>query len=394
MISAPLPVEALPDIAPEEDPVEDSSDMEGVEREGLFASRHAPGLDEPTPTAMEAPRPEEKKKKGKGKGKEVQVALPASESGLRKQKGSSRQLQQQRAADEARAQAAAAPEVAGTKADKGKEEEVRIAVSEASTRPARKPRAEVGGTRTERAAATTPETALVPGTILKRPETIKREEDERKERLARKTAARAKWESGDLEKWEWEAYSKAANPILALEAGDDEAEKAARAVAHMAGMRAVETLWEERQGQQKERPPQGYHQRPKQSGPQQQQQLRSQQQGHRSRVSSSSRQAGRRRRLRRRPSRSGTLSASAATVRWSETPRDSNPLSARFHGTSGRSASREQPAPLRLTRRWRPRQRRKSTSRLARLRRLTSARRPARSRRREGSPRRRGRERR
>ena len=61
--------------------------MEGVEREGLFASRHAPALGEPTLTAQGAPegKGEEKEKKEKGKGKAVQTATPPAEGRARRQ---------------------------------------------------------------------------------------------------------------------------------------------------------------------------------------------------------------------------------------------------------------------------------------------------------------------
>jgi len=61
-------------------------------------------------------------------------------------------------------------------------------------------------------------------------------------------------------KEEWEAYSEAANPILALNALNDEMDKAAKTVARMAGMRAVEGLWEEQQDPQAAEPPQRTHQ--------------------------------------------------------------------------------------------------------------------------------------
>ena len=48
---------------PQDDPIEDWSDMEGVEREGLFASRHAP---EPGASAPALPPAPEKPKKGEG----------------------------------------------------------------------------------------------------------------------------------------------------------------------------------------------------------------------------------------------------------------------------------------------------------------------------------------
>jgi len=55
------------------DEVEEWSNMEGVEREGLFGSKHALAPGEPVPTMPPGPATEEKEKKenGKGKGKVV-----------------------------------------------------------------------------------------------------------------------------------------------------------------------------------------------------------------------------------------------------------------------------------------------------------------------------------
>jgi len=71
------------------DEVEEWSDMEGVEREGLFGSKHAPALGEPVSSMPPGPTTEEKKKKGKekGKGKAVQIAAsPAMGRAARQQK--------------------------------------------------------------------------------------------------------------------------------------------------------------------------------------------------------------------------------------------------------------------------------------------------------------------
>jgi len=71
------------------DKVEEWSDMEGVEREGLFGSMHAPAPGEPVPTMPPGPATEEKEKKekGKGKGKVVQIAAPpATGHAVRQQK--------------------------------------------------------------------------------------------------------------------------------------------------------------------------------------------------------------------------------------------------------------------------------------------------------------------
>jgi hypothetical protein len=53
--------------------IEEFSDMEGVEREGLFASKHAPAMGEAPPTLQT-----QEKREGKGKGKEVTPAVPRS----------------------------------------------------------------------------------------------------------------------------------------------------------------------------------------------------------------------------------------------------------------------------------------------------------------------------
>jgi len=64
----------------EEDDVEEWSDVEGVEQEGLFALRHAP---EPgMPVATPAPEPEPRKKE-KGKAKEVRIAVRAPAAPVR-----------------------------------------------------------------------------------------------------------------------------------------------------------------------------------------------------------------------------------------------------------------------------------------------------------------------
>jgi len=60
------------------DEVEEWSDMEGVEREGLFGSKHAPAPGEPVSSMPPGPTTEEKEKNGKekGKGKAVQITAP------------------------------------------------------------------------------------------------------------------------------------------------------------------------------------------------------------------------------------------------------------------------------------------------------------------------------
>jgi len=91
----------------QEDPIEEFSDMEGVERSGLFASRYAPTLSTPTSVsssmtpapldsgpvpvpAREAPVEKEKKtRKDKGKEKAMEIAAPPTPTC--KPKGSAQQ---------------------------------------------------------------------------------------------------------------------------------------------------------------------------------------------------------------------------------------------------------------------------------------------------------------
>ena len=202
--------------APQEDAIEEWSDMVGVEREGLFALLHAPELgmsSAPEPVAPAAKEEEEKKKKDKGKAKAGRVAVPPP---ARKQKGSPRQQHRQAAVNEARAQAAA------------------VAKAQAPS-------------------------------ILKRPETAaaeKKAEEERKEEAVKaeekrkkeaaekeeeKAVAMARWETGELSQAEWGTYTMAANPIKDL-AGDSEALEevaAEQRIAHRVGMRALGDQWEE-----------------------------------------------------------------------------------------------------------------------------------------------------
>ena len=182
--------------------------MEGVEREGLFASRHAPALGESTLTAQGAPegKGEEKKKKETGKGKAVQTATPPAE-------GRAGRQQRRQAAVNAAMVANAAP-------------------------------------------------AAAPRSILKRPETeeAEREREKRREaeaarrgaekegeKEAEKAAATKRWEEGKLSQEEGETYSAAARPIrdLANDADAIEEVAAGQRIAHMAGMQALGSQWEE-----------------------------------------------------------------------------------------------------------------------------------------------------
>jgi len=161
------------------DKVEDWSDMEGVEREGLFGSKHALAPGEQVSSIPQGPTMEEKEKKGKekGKGKAVQVAAPPAMG------RTAHQWKRQAGVDEAKT---------------GKPEE--------PVAPIR--------------------------SILKRPETAEAEKEERgkkrEEEAARKEAEKAgkkeeekaaamkQWQEGKLSQEEGETYSAAARPIQDL----------------------------------------------------------------------------------------------------------------------------------------------------------------------------------
>jgi len=190
--------------------VEQGDDMEGVEREGLFGSKHAPAPGEPVPVMPPGPAAEEKEEneKGKGKGKVVQIAAPPATGCV------ARQRKRQATVDAAKA---------------GKPQEP---------------------------AAPSP-------SILKRPETAEAEKKEREkkreeeaarkgaeqegEKEAEKAAAMKRWEGGKLSQKEGETYSAAARPIRDLANDADAIEEVAAGprIAHMAGMRALESQWEE-----------------------------------------------------------------------------------------------------------------------------------------------------
>ena len=217
-----------------EPPIVDN--MEGIEREGLFASQHTPELD--TPSSTQSPALMEKKK-DKGKTKALLIVEPSSATAKRKPKGSPRQLQRQAAVNEAKAKAAVPTSTPGAG----------------------------------------PSAPTPPRLILKRPEAVaaemkaaeKREEEklkveERKEekrkaverreaeKLAKKAVAKSRWDAVDPTEQEWKAYGEAANPIKALLVSDEEGEKAAQRIAHLADMRAVEELWEDRQARAEKLP--------------------------------------------------------------------------------------------------------------------------------------------
>jgi len=201
-----------PGSAAQDDPVKEWEDKEGVERDGLFASQHAPALDAPAGMPAPAPVGLKRKKKtemGKKKGKE-------------------------------------------TEKEKGKGKEVAAAVPPKSHHTARQQARQAGVDRAaaegaeKRAPSVTP---AVPRSILKWPETnVVAEERQFMEKVARKVAARVRWENAEFSDEEGQAYSGAANPIKNLDAHDNDASlRAQQEVAHRAGMRAVEEYWEDLQ---------------------------------------------------------------------------------------------------------------------------------------------------
>ena len=199
-------------------------------------------LGEPVPVRPPGPATEEKEKKekGKGKGKVVQIATPPTTGRV------ARHRKRQTTVDAAKA---------------GKPQEPAV--------PSR--------------------------SILKRPETAEAEKKEQekkreeeaarkgaekaREKEAEKTAAMKRWEEGKLSQEEGETHSAAARPIRDL-AGDAVAiEEVAtgQRIAHMAGMRALGSRWEEEWACASQAPPQRQQQQSRQP-PQQQQQQQQQQQ--------------------------------------------------------------------------------------------------------------------
>jgi len=184
MVTAPLAAWVL-----QEDLIEEFSDMESVERDGLFASRYAPALSTPTSVsssrtpapldsgpvpapAREAPVEKEKKtRKDKGKGKVVEIAAPPTPTC--KPKGSAQQQRRQAEVDKKRA------------------EEVRT------------------GLRVE---AVVPSAPAPVRSILKQLETIAAEEAKKEAREREMAAARKRWVRGDFSKQEEESYAQAARP--------------------------------------------------------------------------------------------------------------------------------------------------------------------------------------
>jgi len=196
---APQPMAGVAATLAQANEMEQGDSMEGVEWEGPFASQHAPQLGAAVPTQGMAPGPSKKKGKEKEKGKAVQIAIqPALVR-------AARQARRQTTVNEARAGRAEMP-----------------------VPPIR--------------------------SILNRPETEeveKKAEETTKQEVAKKQeekmAAMKKWEAGELSQKEGETYSRAARPIQAL-AGETNTlgeVAAGQRIAHIAGMRALESRWEE-----------------------------------------------------------------------------------------------------------------------------------------------------
>ena len=202
---ATQPMEGVVATADMEGEAEQGDVMEGVEREGLYEYRHAPAPGEPVPAAMGG---EKEQGKEKGKGKAVQIATPPATG------RAARQRKRQAAVEAAKAREPERPA--------------------APTRP-----------------------------ILKRPQTAeaeKREQEKRGEEEAAmkdaekagreeeaKAAAMKRWEAGELSQKEGETYSATARQIWDLtgDAGDTQEAAAGRRIAHMAGIRALGSQWEE-----------------------------------------------------------------------------------------------------------------------------------------------------
>jgi len=137
--------------------------------------------------------------------------------------------------------------------EKGKGKAVQIAAPPAMGRAARqrKRQAAVDAAKTGK-----PEKPVVPiRSILKRPKTAeaeKKEQEKKREEEAaskevEKAAAVKRWEEGKLSQEEGETYSAADRPIrdLADDANTIEEVAAGQRIAHMAGMRALGSQWEE-----------------------------------------------------------------------------------------------------------------------------------------------------
>jgi len=226
--AAPQPmvgVVATPAQEPGQELAGGGDNMEGVEREGLFASRHAPALGEPTLTAQGAPggKGEERKKKEKGKGKAVQTATPSAE-------GRAGHQQRRQAAVNAAMAANAAP-AAALRSILKRPETVEAERQQAKKKVAEE-KEEEAGKEAGRAA-------------------------ELERRRAAKVEAKRRWEMGNFEDEEGVAYGGALRPISSLvdESQDQEEMAAGKRIVHMAGMRAVEEHWEEEWDRRHAAPP-------------------------------------------------------------------------------------------------------------------------------------------
>jgi len=123
-----------------------------------------------------------------------------------------------------------------------------------------------------------PVTPAVPRTILKRPETVAAEKDVGEKKEAAKAAAVEKWKKGEMDKREEAAYLQASRPIRELDYMTEEEEASLGRVAHLAGMRAVEDVWEREWGRCAARATQLTQRQHQVQGQQQQDRPRQQQQ--------------------------------------------------------------------------------------------------------------------
>jgi len=164
--------------------------MEGIEWEGLFASQHALGLDTPIPTLAPA-RTEEGGKKDKGKAKAVLSAAPPGAAASRKPKGSSRQLQRQAAVDEERKKAETHTQTPGV--GPSAPARLRSILKRPETAAAE---AEAAGKREEEKRKAV-ERRAEDGKVVVTREEVRWEEREKQEeeKLARKVEAQTRWEA-------------------------------------------------------------------------------------------------------------------------------------------------------------------------------------------------------
>jgi len=233
----------------DEDEVEEWSDMEGVEREGLFGSKHAPALGEPVPPMSPAPEMGRRKKE-KEKAKAMQIAVPpAPAPGCTcMPRGSAWQQRWQAATDAAKV------------AKLGVAAPIRSILKRPETVEAEKKREE------------------------KRKEEVAKKEQEKVvgvvEKAAGKAEVRKRWEAGRFNAEEEEVYGRAMRAISSLTDDSHGLEEmaAGKRIAYMVGMRAVESRWEEEWARALTIPLQPWHQRQQQVQPRAPQQQQQQQQ--------------------------------------------------------------------------------------------------------------------